>query len=341
MHFLLFSNVNKDPEQKVTNRLEQLILSRGHSVTRVQEGNEAPEEGIPGEQLASVDVVIVLGGDGTMLRASHAVGAGAVPMIGLNLGTTGFLTEVECSAMEDMVDRLICGDYVVEDRMQLTGMIYRKGDCAAKTDGTVGASVDAQCGENNADSQNAEPTRDMQYTGKSGDAQRDANITTGKCPDRQPDVCFSALNDVVIIREGVLRLIALKIYVNDVFFDTYEADGVIISTPTGSTGYNLSAGGPIVSPKTRATVLTPISPHSLSKKSIVFDAGDRVRIELEEKRKTQVNEAIVSFDGYKNYEISVGDQVEVQASAVPLHLIRLEERSFFEVISRKFDRPAG
>ena len=281
MHFLLFSNVNKDPDQKVTDRLERLIRSRGHDVTLLLEGDESPEDVIPDETMKSVDVVIVLGGDGTMLRASHAIGNCTVPMIGLNLGTTGFLTEVECSAMEDMVDRLIRGDYVVEKRMRLTGVLSKAGE----------------------------------------------------------KLEYSALNDVVIIREGVLRLIALRIYVNDVFFDTYEADGVIISTPTGSTGYNLSAGGPIVAPGTRAIVLTPISPHSLSKKSIVFDAGDRIRISLVEKRKTQINEGIVSFDGYKNYEISVDDEVEVMASDIPLHLIRLEQRSFYEVISKKLDRP--
>ena len=281
MHFLLFSNVNKDPGQKVTDRLERLIRSRGHGVTLLLEGDESPEDVIPDETMKSVDVVIVLGGDGTMLRASHAIGNCTVPMIGLNLGTTGFLTEVECSAMEDMVDRLIRGDYVIEKRMRLTGVISKAGE----------------------------------------------------------KLEYSALNDVVIIREGVLRLIALRIYVNDVFFDTYEADGVIISTPTGSTGYNLSAGGPIVAPGTRTIVLTPISPHSLSKKSIVFDAGDRIRISLVEKRKTQINEGIVSFDGYKNYEISVDDEVEVMASDIPLHLIRLEQRSFYEVISKKLDRP--
>ena len=281
MHFLLFSNVNKDPDQKVTDRLERLIRSRGHDVTLLLEGDESPEDVIPDETMKSVDVVIVLGGDGTMLRASHAIGNCTVPMIGLNLGTTGFLTEVECSAMEDMVDRLIRGDYVIEKRMRLTGVLSKAGE----------------------------------------------------------KLEYSALNDVVIIREGVLRLIALRIYVNDVFFDTYEADGVIISTPTGSTGYNLSAGGPIVAPGTRTIVLTPISPHSLSKKSIVFDAGDRIRISLVEKRKTQINEGIVSFDGYKNYEISVDDEVEVMASDIPLHLIRLEQRSFYEVISKKLDRP--
>ncbi len=283
MHFLLFSNVNKDPHQEVTGRLEEIIRSRGHRFTKLMEGDEPQEEVIDAKLMDGLDCVIVLGGDGTMLRASHAIGDSTVPMIGLNLGTTGFLTEVESSAMEEMVDRLISGDYFIEDRMQLFGRIRR---------------YDREWKEDH----------------------------------------FTALNDVVVIREGMLRLIALKVYVNDMFFDTYEADGVIISTPTGSTGYNLSAGGPIVSPKTSLMVLTPISPHSLSKKSVVFGAGDRIRIALEEKRKTQTNEAIVSFDGYMNYEISVGDEVEVAAAPAPLRLIRFEDRSFYQVLSRKLSQ---
>ena len=304
MHFLLFSNVNKDPDQSITDRLEKLIRSKGHETTRLLEGDEAPEKGISAQLLDTLDCVIVLGGDGTMLRASHAIMDGPVPMIGLNLGTTGFLTEVECSAMEQMVDRLINKDYFVEERMQLTGVIRRN----------TGSS-----GENTAGSGRNAEGADLPAGGKSEEH-------------------FSALNDVVVIREGVLRLIALKIYVNDAFFDTYEADGVIISTPTGSTGYNLSAGGPIVSPKTRLLVMTPISPHSLSKKSVVFGEGDRIRITLEEKRKTQVNEASVSFDGYKNYSISVEDEVEVYAAEAPLRLIRFEDRSFYEVLSRKLSQ---
>jgi len=297
MHFLLFSNVNKDPECEVTDRLEEMIRSKGHEVTRVMEEDEVPENGISSELLCDLDCVIVLGGDGTMLRASHAIMDSSVPMIGLNLGTTGFLTEVECSNMGEMVDRLIAGDYFVEERMQLTGVIRRKSLTAGAEDAEV----------------------------KSDGSKRMIEE-------------FSALNDVVIVREGVLRLIALKIYVNDTFFDTYEADGVILSTPTGSTAYNLSAGGPLVAPETRLMVLTPISPHSLSKKSVVFGAGDRIRIILEEKRKTQENEGIVSFDGYKNYDISVGDEVEVFAAEAPLRLIRFEHRSFYEVISRKLSQ---
>ena len=283
MHFLLFSNINKDPEQKVTDNLADIIRKKGGTCSVVMEGDEDPDKTLDPEILKDADVVIVLGGDGTMLRASHAVRKSELPMIGLNLGTTGFLTEVDINAQEEMVERLMKGDYAVEPRMRLKGVIKRKS------------------------SGSAPPVVER----------------------------FSSLNDIVVIREGVLRLIALKIYVNDVFFDTYEADGVILSTPTGSTGYNLSAGGPIVSPRARLIVMTPVSPHSLSKKSIVFGAGDRIRIELEEKRKTQKNEAIVSFDGYKNYEISVGDEVEIFTSDSALQLIRLEDRSFYEVLSRK------
>ena len=314
MHFLLFSNVNKDPECEVTDRLEEMIRSKGHEVTRVMEEDEVPENGISSELLCDLDCVIVLGGDGTMLRASHAIMDSSVPMIGLNLGTTGFLTEVECSNMGEMVDRLIAGDYFVEERMQLTGVIRRKSLA-------LGAGTSA---ETPAGTGNATGTETPAGTRDDGDLRMIEE--------------FSALNDVVIVREGVLRLIALKIYVNDTFFDTYEADGVILSTPTGSTAYNLSAGGPLVAPETRLMVLTPISPHSLSKKSVVFGAGDRIRIILEEKRKTQENEGIVSFDGYKNYDISVGDEVEVFAAEAPLRLIRLEHRSFYEVISRKLSQ---
>ena len=281
MHFLLFSNQNKDPGLEVTDRLAEMIRAKGGSVSLIQEPDEATDDVIDPELMKTVDVVVVLGGDGTLLRASHAIGKSDVPMIGVNLGTTGFLTEVECGAMETMVDRLFAGDYTVETRMKLKGVIRKANGAPAES--------------------------------------------------------FTALNDIVVIREGALRLIAIKIYVNDIFLDTYEADGVILATPTGSTGYNLSAGGPIVAPQARLIALTPVSPHSLLRKSLVFDAADRIKIVLEEKRKTQINEAIVSFDGYKNYEISVGDEVEICASKTVLHLIRLEGRSFYEVIGRKLN----
>ena len=122
----------------------------------------------------------------------------------------------------------------------------------------------------------------------------------------------SALNDIVISRAGFSRLIGLNVSVDGQVLDTYEADGVVISTPTGSTGYNLSAGGPIVSPDAELLVITPVSPHSLTAKSIVLSGKERITIEITKKRKTQDTEAICSFDGGNDVELSVGDRVDIR-----------------------------
>ena len=140
---------------------------------------------------------------------------------------------------------------------------------------------------------------------------------------------------MVITRAGFSRIIGLNIYVNDQLLDTYEADGVIVATPTGSTGYNLSAGGPIISPKARAVVVTPISPHSLTSKSVVFDSTDRIRIKVVKKRRTQETEAIVSFDGADNIELSAGESVEVTCAAREIRLIKMYDRSFYSVLREK------
>ena len=149
------------------------------------------------------------------------------------------------------------------------------------------------------------------------------------------DKVFDALNDVVITRAGFSRIIGLKIYVNNQLLDTYGADGVILATPTGSTGYNMSAGGPIVSPKASAIVVTPISPHSLTSKSIVFDSTEEIRVEIMKKRKTQETEAIVSFDGENNIELSAGDCVNVKLSARSISLIKMYDVNFYSVLREK------
>ena len=152
---------------------------------------------------------------------------------------------------------------------------------------------------------------------------------------RKGETSFSCLNDVVITRAGFSRIIGLNIYVNEQLLDTYEADGVIVATPTGSTGYNLSAGGPIISPKSKAVVVTPISPHSLTSKSVVFDSADRIRIEVVKKRRTQETEAIVSFDGADNIELSAGESVEVTCSKREIRLIKMYDVSFYSVLREK------
>jgi len=309
--FLLYTNTSKDTDLLVTTKLKNYIEEKGGSTVVVSSDEEFDEnDKVREELLSGIDAIIVLGGDGTILRALHTIQSREIPIIGINLGTLGFLTEVEQGAMTEAVDRMMCGDYTVENRMLLKAKIES-----------------ASSGEK-SESKKEEP---------------------GKCESRKISMLapilkkvepqwIDALNDIVVIREGVLRLIALRVYLNGKLFDTYEADGLIVSTPTGSTGYNLSCGGPICSPKSRVIILTAVSPHSMSKKSIVFDASDRLRIELIEKRKTQENEAIVSYDGYENFEMSVGDAVEIAASDEVLRLIRIQDTTFMEALGRKFGR---
>ena len=201
--FLIVANTDKDINLKLSQDIVAYIREKGAQAVVVSDEQHYNGTTIKPEYMGGVEAVIVLGGDGTMLRAAHSIGTYDVPLMGVNLGTLGFLTEVEESNAYKAIDRLLADDYSIEKRMMIEG---RKGETS-----------------------------------------------------------FSCLNDVVITRAGFSRIIGLNIYVNEQLLDTYEADGVIVATPTGSTGYNLSAGGPIISPKSKAVVVTPISPHSLTK----------------------------------------------------------------------------
>ncbi len=262
--FIIVGNDEKDIDLSLSTRMSKYLAEKGHEsfVCNNEYEGEVPE----------ADICLVCGGDGTMLRASKKFGR-KVPMMGVNLGTLGFLTEVEQENVYAALDRLLAGDYRVEDRMMICG--------------EVGGTVQ------------------------------------------------HALNDIVITRAGFSRIIGLNIIVNDQQYDTYEADGVIISTPTGSTGYNLSAGGPIVSPRARAIVVTPISPHSLSVKSIVYDASEKIRVEIVKKRKTQDTEAIVSFDGDPGIPLSAGDVINASISPQIVRFIKLYDTSFYSILRDK------
>ena len=144
-----------------------------------------------------------------------------------------------------------------------------------------------------------------------------------------------ALNDIVISRAGFSRLIGLDVYVNGSFLNAYEGDGIIISTPTGSTGYNLSAGGPIVDPMAQLMIITPVCPHSLTSKSIVLRSDAEVSIAIAKKRKTQETEAIVSFDGGNDLELSAGDILDICVSKRTTKLIKASDVNFYEILRNK------
>lgn len=145
----------------------------------------------------------------------------------------------------------------------------------------------------------------------------------------------TALNDVVITRSGFSRIISVGVQVNEVPVFMYQGDGVIVSTPTGSTGYNLSAGGPVVIPTAQAIILSPICSHSLNSRGIVLTAGDEVAIEIGEGKKNQEEEAILTVDGWNSSKLSVSDCLEVHKSKETAYFIRLNSRSFFELLQKK------
>ena len=144
-----------------------------------------------------------------------------------------------------------------------------------------------------------------------------------------------SLNDIVICRDGHLRVVRFKNYVNDVYLNSYNADGIIISTPTGSTGYSLSAGGPIVSPNAAMTIMTPIAPHTLNTRSIIFPAQDVITVEIGKGRHCDCEKGIASFDGDTFIPMVTGDCIQIRQADVKTKILKLNHLSFVEVLRRK------
>lgn len=279
-NFLIITNYYKDSKGKLTNRIKEYIEKKGGSCSVFFSNGETPGEAAPHREDIPKETqgVLVLGGDGTLIRAAAALVKSRLPLIGVNLGTLGYLCELEEKDVFAAVDKLMEDDYMVEERMMLGGYGIRKGKILP------------------------------------------AEI---------------ALNDVVIHRTGALSVVNLIVYVNGEYLNTFRADGIIISTPTGSTGYNMSAGGPIVDPKAQMMLITPINDHNLSSKSIVISADEEVTVELG-KRRSQKDEMVeVSFDGDSKVRLEVGDRFVVRKAEDTARICKLSSESFLEILRRK------
>lgn len=280
-HFLIYANQYKDPKLEVATKIQKTLEAKGQRVTmqvltKDWKKTESQETMMPKD----VDLMLVLGGDGTVLQAARETIHSHVPLIGVNLGTLGFMTQIEPANLETALDRLISGDYKEESRMLLQGR---------------------------------------------------ASLNNGEFKDGL------ALNDVVISRMGPLRVISLRIYVNGSFLHEYQADGMIITTPTGSTGYNLSAGGPLVEPGARLLMLTPICPHSLNHRSIILSAEDVVEIEIPMGKEDKEQELSVSFDGANSFSMVTGERIRIQKSDESARFIQLSRVSFLETLHQKMN----
>jgi NAD+ kinase len=229
-------------------------------------------------QLPGTDVLIVLGGDGTFLRAARAVVDDDVPLLGINVGKVGFLSKVEASELERVLAQLVAGSYAIENRMALEGRIQRAGE--------------------------------------SGAGQR-----------------LLALNDVVVARGSLARVCRLETSIDSSHLATFVADGLIVASPTGSTGYSFSAGGPILDPTARNLVVTPIAGYLSTIRSVVVGPAAVVRC-----RVVDAYEALVSVDGREDIPISVGDVVEVRAIDRPIRLVEpAGSMPFWDLVRRKVE----
>jgi NAD+ kinase len=238
-------------------------------------------------ELPTTDLLVVLGGDGTFLRAARAVSEVDVPLLGINLGKVGFLSKAEAGDFEAVLEMILAGEYRIDERMALEGRILRGGKI-----GPHGIHA-------------AAPT------------------------DRVSK--HFALNDIVVARGALARVCRLDVEIDDSHLATFVADGLVVASPTGSTGYSFSAGGPIVDPISRNIIVTPIAAYLSAIRSVVASPSQVVRCTV-----VDANEALVSIDGREDLPIAVGDVVEVRAVERPIRLI--EPRSaqpFWDLLRQK------
>lgn len=268
-------NSTKDIGLSVTRRLVEYLSPRAQvHMEKQYEGTGFPARFCGPELFDLVDCVIVLGGDGTILKVAEPCGRRAIPVMGVNLGKVGFMAEIEMADMEAACDRLLAGDYAVEKRMMMRVVIRKDG--------------------------------------------RDA-------------VVCHALNDVVVAKMEA-QLIALSIFSDGVRINAYTADGVIIATPTGSTGYSLSAGGPVADPTMELFIASPICAHMLNARPALMHAEHPVTLRLSE---TGAESASVTVDGEIQARIGLEDEVLISKSGYTVPLVKLGTQSFYDTLIQK------
>ena len=225
------------------------------------------------------DCVMVLGGDGTIIQAARELAETGVPILGVNLGTVGFLAEVELAHIYKAIDAVMAGRYKLEKRFMLKGSVIK-----------------------------------------------DAKIVYEA----------NALNDIVVARGNLVRAISTTVYIDGNPMSSLHGDGIIVTTPTGSTGYNLSAGGTIILPDAEVFGIHPICPHSLNSRGVITSSASKIDIDVEWNKRSEPDEAIVSFDGNKGIRLMPGDKVQIMKSEFTVPFLRINDFNFFESYRKKF-----
>ena len=270
-------NIEKDPTLQETKKMVDFVLKKGCEVYVSETFSDVHPDVIAtssSEMYKSVDFVVVIGGDGTILRVARSAAIFDTPILGINFGTLGYLADVEKVNAIDAIEKVLNGDFTIENRMMLEPYVER------------------------------------------GCVSHEINL---------------ALNEVCITNSVCSRMIKLSVEVNGEYFDTFRADGIIVSTPTGSTAYNLSAGGPILSPHTELMTITHICPHTLYARPFVIDGNDVVRIRVQ----SNYNNVQMSCDGQSTVQMKNDDVIVVKKSRYVTRIIKTTNRKFYEIRRRK------
>ncbi len=278
----VFPNVDKPAARETLDRILAFFADKGVQVMLpIDESRFLDLEayGVPDIEHAPADIALSLGGDGTLLGVCRRYGEMAVPVCGVNIGTLGFMADIEVGELEQKLQQLLDGDYYVEHRLLLSGFVRHQG------------------------------REDQRFLGH-------------------------AINDVVVTKGGVARMLRLGLDINGTHLIDFKADGLIVSSPTGSTAYSLSAGGPIMNPNIRALLLTPICAHTLTFRPLLIDEEDVVHIRIS----AMHQDIIVTFDGQESFRLLPGDEVIVRKSNVQAGIVKFEDRDYYSVLRDKLWR---
>lgn len=274
----VFPNMGKENANMVINRIFNFF--RDKEVKVVMPMNEAKHfgyenDGVENIEELPIDMALSIGGDGTLLGIVRRLYERNIPVCGINIGTLGFLADIELQEIESKLEKILEGQYYLEERMMIAGFV--------------------------------------------------------KAPGQAERFLGHAINDVVVNKGGGARMLHLGLSVDHCGVMDYKADGIIVSTATGSTAYSLSAGGPIINPKIKVLVLTPICPHTFNARPMVIDENDEVCIEM----RTPHTDTVATFDGQENFRIPSRAAVIVRKALLPAKIVKFDDKNYYQTIRTK------
>ena len=276
MQIAVFPNISKRRSGEIVDRIFNFY--RNKDVRLVMPATEArqfrkEEYGLPCVERVHIDMALSIGGDGTLIGVCRRFREQGVPVCGINLGTLGFLADIEPRELESRLAKILVGEYIVENRLLLSGFTSN------------------ELGE--------------KFLG-------------------------NAINDVVISKGDSRRMLRMEIYVNDTHLTDCKADGLIVSSPTGSTAYSLSAGGPILNPNIRALIIIPICPHTFQMRPLVVSEDDEVKIKI-----AANSDLVVTLDGQEIFKLPPNDEVVVRKSRTTAQIVKFADKNYYDVLKAK------